>query len=120
MQKIIILTILLLVSHLMAKSQCVGTTSMAITINTCSGIDDNNQNTLQAYPNPASESVTIVHNSMNGNNEIEVTDILGQKIDGYVVLKNNHETLELNIAKLANGVYFVRFTNGQKAKIVKL
>lgn len=70
------------------------------------GIDDVEQVSVNAYPNPASSVATISAGSMIRN--IEVVNSLGQKVYG---LQNvNSENFELNVSGLASGLYFITVT----------
>lgn len=73
---------------------------------TFAGIDDIEQVSVSAYPNPANSMATISAGSVIRN--IEVVNSLGQKVYG---LQNvNSENYELNVSGLAQGLYFITVT----------
>lgn len=70
------------------------------------GIDELEQVSVSAYPNPANSMATISAGSVIRN--IEVVNSLGQKVYG---LQNvNSENYELNVSGLAQGLYFITVT----------
>ncbi|MCK6641684.1 MAG: HYR domain-containing protein [Bacteroidia bacterium] len=90
---------------------CVGTDSISITVDPCSGIADDNAEAydLNAYPNPADQSVRITF-SGTATAQVTVTDISGQ-----VVMRVSQFTSgeELNLENLSNGAYLVRVDNAE-------
>lgn len=71
---------------------------------------------LEAYPNPASKNVTIkVSGSANGN--LVVTDISG-KVVLQTVMSGSESGIDFS--KMAAGVYFIRYTDGNFSKTVKI
>jgi hypothetical protein len=65
---------------------------------------------LKVFPNPASDQVTI---QTNGAGTLEIVNMVGQ----VVVTQPAKTTNEINISKLAKGVYTVKF-NGVSQKLV--
>lgn len=80
------------------------------------GVDDVSRNTFVIYPNPASSTITI-KGEFDENQEIEVYNMLGQKVMDRTLIAN--ETT-LDISKLANGVYSIYFAKTKSSyKFVK-
>lgn len=80
------------------------------------GIDDAVKNTFSIYPNPASTSITIKGENFE-NEEIEIYNMLGQKVIGKNLITNEST---VDISNLANGVYMVYFMNAKAShKFVK-
>ena len=80
------------------------------------GIDDVVKNTFSIYPNPASTSITIKGENFE-NEEIEIYNMLGQKVIGKNLVTNEST---VDISNLANGVYMVYFMNAKTShKFVK-
>lgn len=80
------------------------------------GIDDVVKNTFSIYPNPASTSITIKGENFE-NEEIEIYNMLGQKVIGKSLIANEST---VDISNLANGVYMVYFMNAKAShKFVK-
>ena len=77
---------------------------------------------IQIYPMPASDQVTIQHKPSTGNAMITL-----YSLDGTILQQVNAAPFtlqtQLNIQKLANGVYIVRYDDGrtdvQSAKLIK-
>jgi len=70
---------------------------------------------LQAYPNPASDRITIEHESIKAGDIIEIFGMSGNRIGRYTA-NGTQTTIELS--GYAQGIYVVR-VNGKEAKIVK-
>ena len=80
------------------------------------GVDDVVKNTFSIYPNPASTSITIKGDNFE-NEEIEVYNMLGQKVIGKNLITNEST---IDISNLANGVYIIYFMNSKAShKFVK-
>jgi hypothetical protein len=73
------------------------------------------QNELHVYPNPATDFVRIVPNTENG--EISLYSITGE-LQMRSVFETGQE-IELNIAHLKPGLYFLRINNTSHKLIVK-
>ncbi len=67
---------------------------------------------FEVFPNPATDKVTI---KTTGEGTLEILSTLGQ----VVITQPAEETNEINLAKLAKGVYTVRFNGGSKILVVK-
>lgn len=90
-----------------------------VTVTVCNvGLTENNiENQLAVYPNPASDNVTVYLNNPTQNTQIQVLNALGQ----VVISKSNvSDKNELNTESLSKGVYFVRVTNGKELSTTKL
>ncbi|UGS24037.1 T9SS type A sorting domain-containing protein [Flavobacterium channae] len=80
------------------------------------GVEDVIKNTFSIYPNPASTSITIKGDNFE-NEEIEIYNMLGQKVMGKNLITNEYT---VDISNLANGVYVVYFINAKAShKFVK-
>jgi DNA-binding beta-propeller fold protein YncE len=75
---------------------------------------------IALYPNPAKDIVSI--DLRDAKDKIfQVFDLQGREVTKNVAVlqsKNDH-TLQLNIEKLARGVYIIRFNNSDRGRIVK-
>ncbi|MBA3681831.1 MAG: T9SS type A sorting domain-containing protein [Bacteroidetes bacterium] len=89
-----------------------------------SGINENAKDALQfsVFPNPANEKCVVSLNlNENSNLEISILNYLGQ-----VVKQVNHKAqfgtndIEINIANLKSGIYFVNVKNGNATSTKKL
>jgi uncharacterized repeat protein (TIGR01451 family) len=70
---------------------------------------------LNYFPNPVSNTLTIVNEFIMDS--IEITSTLGQKI---LTQKVNDVQTEINLNHFANGIYFVRVTSEGQEKTVKI
>lgn len=74
---------------------------------------ENNKNEVKTYPNPASNFITI--SGLTNKQEYLIYSILGTKISNGIV--SNNEKIE--ISNLSNGLYFLKFNNGNTVKFIK-
>ena len=75
-----------------------------------------NITTLNAYPNPATDNLTISY-AIEGNNNnarMDVYDVLGQKVTSHA-LNSNKGQVNLNVDNLNAGVYFYSIKVDNKA-----
>jgi hypothetical protein len=77
---------------------------------------------IQIYPMPATDQVTVQHGQASGSSMITVTGLDGTIFQQVNVVPFTLQT-QLNINRLARGVYIVKYYNGkddfQTAKLVK-
>lgn len=84
--------------------------SMALT-QTYAGLDDPNSLQGTAYPNPATEQVTVSVNA-SGDANIEIVDVTGKVVfNAPVTLESGHATV--NIAGFDAGVYVINVTTAE-------
>lgn len=69
-------------------------------------VKDFDMTSVQIYPNPASDFITI--SNLQGKETLEIFDLKGQLMKTFY---GNAEDATINIAHLASGVYFVKITN---------
>ncbi len=84
--------------------------SLSLRLNNVTGINTFKVNAFEIYPNPATNKVTI---QTNGTGNLEILNAIGQVVFNQRAIGTN----EINISKLAMGVYTVRF-NGVSQKLV--
>jgi hypothetical protein len=84
--------------------------SLSLRLNNVNGVSSFKSTQFEVFPNPATEKVTI---KTTGKGTLEILNTLGQ----VVITQMATGTNEINIAKLAKGVYSVRF-NGVSQKLV--
>ena len=95
---------------------CLTTTNIAgddlacKTINLGNSINDNFIPIENIFPNPATDLITISFNETIKEITIELTNTIGQKIDLNILNpKINSNAVQLNVADLAAGNYFIKF-----------
>ena len=71
-------------------------------------------NEIALYPNPATTALTI--KAQNPINQITITNVLGQTIFSN---EYNANTVQVNVAGLPTGVYFVKVNGNEVRKFVK-
>jgi hypothetical protein len=78
------------------------------------GIKENNIafSSLNMYPNPAVNSVTI-KKPMSGENKLVFVDISGKIIKELIIEQNTSESVEIDVRTLQKGFYQVYFGSGQ-------
>jgi|GEM_PF-1381246 len=73
---------------------------------------------LQAYPNPATEQVTVVVTGViSADAAIHLTDVSGRVID---VVHFSGNKARINVANLSSGIYFLNYTDGVNRKTLKM
>jgi hypothetical protein len=85
---------------------------MQLRVGAVTGIEAFKANVFEVFPNPATDKVTI---RTNGTGTLEVVNVVGQ----VVMTQPATETNEINVAKLAKGVYSVRFNGASQKLVVK-
>lgn len=93
---------------------CTTTSSCtAVTIGT-SGIEEQNTNALNIFPNPAQSIVSL--NNLAVGSRLQLIDITGKTVLETIV-SSSEMTIDLN--KINNGVYFVQLGNNSEITISK-
>lgn len=78
-----------------------------------------NEIAMSLYPNPASDQTTLTISGINGNAKVLLTDILGQTINSYNIVKGQN-SLTIKTNDLTSGIYYVRIINNSISKTEKL
>ncbi len=77
-------------------------------------IEENNvENGINIYPNPANDIVKILNINNLSVKKIEITDITGR------ILMNLGNVEEINVSNLPNGQYFIKIDDGESTVIRK-
>jgi len=76
------------------------------------------ENTLQIYPNPSNDKITIVNKGDNTNSYVVMYDARGIKVAQYPL--SNAASTTLDISALAKGAYFLELNNNKKITQRKL
>ena len=94
---------------------CVSTDSL--TCNTLADIIENDfNNNIDIFPNPASDEIQITGNK-NSVNSIEICNLLGEKIYSYTGTIY-HFPITINIKNIPSGLYFVKIKT-EKRELIK-
>ncbi len=70
------------------------------------------------YPNPTKDLVTITMADSKNMEHIEITNILGKKIQTLASLSRN--TISINLEAYTSGIYFAKITSEGKQAILKI
>lgn len=82
-----------------------------------------NVSSVNLYPNPASQEITIdCQVAKNATISIDLCDLYGRKISNTIVAENvsGHFSQKLNVQHMAQGLYFVRLSDGTFSKQFKV
>ena len=96
-----------------------------LTVSTCSGSKEKSMltpMTISNYPNPASGKFTM-NLSNNGSSEcyVKLYNMFGkQVVDMKKTLQENENTLDIDVSKLANGIYLIEVVNGDEKVVDKI
>jgi hypothetical protein len=71
---------------------------------------------LDIFPNPVQDELNFTfESSFNGDLEVIVTDVKGQRIMNFVIEKNTDKVSRVhNVTNLPNGVYQLTISNGNE------
>jgi|YNPMSStandDraft_1061717.scaffolds.fasta_scaffold00307_1 hypothetical protein len=78
-----------------------------IKMSTVAGIEEISGNSINLYPNPAKNFITL---NSNGNGYLKITDIAGKTILEKPV---NSTQQHINIEQLSEGIYILQYTNNK-------
>ena len=102
---------------------CSNAASNSITVQDCTGIEENlSSSEVTIYPNPTIGSFNIAINNVNVDALlITIFDVQGKEVFTSVD-KNVNGTFnkQINLDKVAKGVYFIRLSTGSDVKVQKL
>lgn len=99
---------------------CADDATVLVTVSGCVGIEENTIS-LEVYPNPVKDILTITNINMNTNFTVDIMDIQGKVVytESYSGYNGN---LEMNMNTVEDGVYIVRLTSEdsiQEVRVVK-
>ncbi|HTF02951.1 MAG TPA: choice-of-anchor I family protein, partial [Bacteroidia bacterium] len=92
---------------------CSDTANSTIVVDVCTGIESEMVSTVNAYPNPFSDQLTIISSST-----IERVDVYSAS--GQLLFSQNGTSskVELNMSGFESGIYFIRVTGGTQGSSV--
>ncbi len=85
--------------------------SGTITVNEVLGFEENQLNTVNIYPTPASSTLNLTLPKSMQTGQITVFDILGKQIFSQDFESNN--TLVINVSNWTSGSYFLKVVSGE-------
>ena len=88
------------------RSNTISTSINYTGLNTDEFLLEENNNDLQIFPNPASNSFNI--SGMIGSYTIQILDVLGKQLQTF---SNAEQNMKIDISNVTTGLYFVKFVN---------
>ena len=82
----------------------------------CLTVGETPANTVNVYPNPAHNTITISTN-LSGKAEVKVIDVTGRLVKHFV--SHNVAGTQLNVENLQSGMYFIMVSNGSNTTASK-
>jgi hypothetical protein len=77
---------------------------------------------MKIYPNPAKNSISVSSNQLAVNSQVKIIDLLGNEVLSQKPETKNQQSMQIDISKLQDGIYFVQFQSNGKvctSKFVK-
>ncbi len=71
-----------------------------------------------AYPNPASTTLTVNFGKPLATAQVEITNILGEKINTYTIERS--DKMDIDMQELKNGVYFITIISAHQKNSLKV
>ncbi len=105
------------------EADCVSPRVMVTaTVNTCTGLEDNNDASIQVYPNPSDNYLNIdITGHANEQTIIEIYNLQGQKLVSKIAgnIPDAFHT-DINVSNYSKGVYFIRIQSGNTKSLRKV
>jgi hypothetical protein len=98
-------------------NSCSNTDAITITVNGCTGIENNNLSSIVVYPNPFTNSITI--SGINEATGIKICNMLGEILRSWVISSTSNNII---LEDIAPGIYFLNIETGTGSvtkKIIK-
>lgn len=73
---------------------------------------------IKVFPNPAKDKITVARKSTGGNWQINIYDILGNKLYS-TRLMNGESNITISIPNMPNGIYIAEAINGNQRTVIK-
>jgi Secretion system C-terminal sorting domain len=81
-------------------------------------IKNSEQVSVQVYPNPATNAITIVLQSTINNTAVSIKNMHGQQVFCKPIQKNTQQTIQVNTSSFAKGMYYIFVNTKQYQKIM--
>lgn len=76
------------------------------------------QYTIEVYPNPGKDNISVIINGMAGNNSIiSLSDITGKEVKRVTARDNK---TDVSIVDLPKGVYFIKYFDSTRSQTIKI
>ena len=100
-------------SYIDSTTGCVGTDSLTMVVEECTGITENGRSNLSIYPNPTSDQITIDIKGYNGLVTVAVYDLQGR------LLETTTNTI-VSLRKHAKGIYVLKVSYGMVTEEIRV
>jgi C1A family cysteine protease len=95
-------------------------TSVTVTVNPITGINEITSSAIQAFPNPSNGDFTVsLNNSSNEINKISFANSLGQEVFSENITDTNFKKT-YNFSDYSKGIYFIKLSGTEKVLYYKL
>jgi len=102
------------------NANCSGQDTINITFDICISVAGYKDFTLNVFPNPAKDNLTIVYSNLNPDiYTVEISDMLNQIVlSDKMTVKDGSGSYSINVSQLVTGIYSLSVSNG-KMQVVK-
>lgn len=108
-------------AYVVSNGSCTDTANVEVTVESCLGVEENTTSSLEVYPNPVKDELTIANLTVEGNATIRIVDLQGKVVYTSVV-SDQAGNYTLDVSKYENGVYVVEVISAnstQQVRVVK-
>ena len=108
-------------SYIVEEGSCSDTAVVVVTIDGCLGVEANEVSSLEVYPNPVADVLTIANLNVENNATITLLNVQG-KVVYTTTISDVNGNYELDLSKFENGIYVVEViseTSTQNVRVVK-
>lgn len=103
---------------------CQASDSIVVTVNDCNtSMSLSNQSNLKVYPNPVHDQLNIQWPAQIQTQEelaVSLLDLNGQQVKKIKELTDRSHSIQMNVADLAEGSYFLMFKSANTVKVKKV
>lgn len=107
--------------YTVSNGTCSDSANVAVTVDECLGVNENENASLEVYPNPVNTTLTIANINVDGNATISLVDMQGKVVYNNTV-SNLNGNFQLDMSNFESGIYVVRLTTdkaNQEIRVVK-
>jgi PKD repeat protein len=105
------------ITYSVIQNGCTGLSSSTITVDACSGLDENGDKLVVIYPNPTSGSLSITGETLNQYTKLELIDASGRVVSNCTIHGN---PMQLDLSSFANGNYSLKISGSEKQILKKI
>jgi hypothetical protein len=106
-------------TYLLDNGLCADSSVVTVIVEACLGVDANEVTSLEVYPNPVNNELTIANLNVEGQAVITVVDVQG-KVVMTNAINNVNGNYNLDMSKLENGVYVVTVRTNDSVENVRV